>query len=182
MVENDLRLRAATALDSLTSIFNRRHLIETIRTQWAAPESATLGAVIADVDWFKAYNDTYGHQAGDDCLRAIAAEVQSVAKSHGLIAGRLGGEEFGLLCADTDPARLQDALEQLRANVEAQALQHQASPFGRVTLSIGASLTRKAPGPGDHRASFATADQALYAAKAAGRNCVILRRHEASLQ
>lgn len=176
MIENDLRLRSATAIDPLTQLFNRRFMLESIRSKWHdAADGEDIHAVMVDVDWFKQYNDTYGHQAGDTCLREVASVLQSIADEHQMIAGRLGGEEFGLLLCGSPRLTLETALESLRQGVERLAIEHRGSSFGIVTVSVGAALARKrgrvesAP-----RESFAIADRALYVAKERGRNRVIV--------
>jgi diguanylate cyclase (GGDEF)-like protein len=176
MIENDLKLRKATAIDPLTQLFNRRFMLESIRHKWHdAAEGDAMGAVMVDVDWFKQYNDTYGHQAGDTCLRKVASMLQSVADEYQMIAGRLGGEEFGLLLCDAQRPVLEAALEKLRAGVEHLAIEHRRSSFGTVTVSVGAALTHKhGQGESAQREGFATADRALYMAKDHGRNRVVV--------
>ncbi|HKR43343.1 MAG TPA: diguanylate cyclase [Paraburkholderia sp.] len=176
MVENDLRLRTATAIDPLTQLFNRRFMLESIRSKWhGATEGEEIHAVMVDVDWFKQYNDTYGHQAGDTCFREVASVLQSIADEHQMIAGRLGGEEFGLLLCGAPRLMLETALEDMRLGVEELAIEHSGSQFGIVTISVGAALSRKrgcaesAP-----REGFAIADRALYMAKERGRNRVMI--------
>lgn len=178
MIENDLRLRTATAIDPLTRLFNRRFMLESIRRKWQdEAEGEKIGAAMIDVDWFKQYNDTYGHPAGDTCLREVASVLQSVADEYQMIAGRLGGEEFGLLVSGSGLPALEGALERLRAGVERLSIEHRYSDFGIVTVSVGASLTCKGGRTeSEHRELFAVADQALYAAKNAGRNRVVLAR------
>ncbi|MES2010706.1 sensor domain-containing diguanylate cyclase [Cupriavidus sp. UME77] len=176
MVENDLKLRTATAIDPLTQLFNRRAMLESVRRRWhETADGEEIGAVMVDVDWFKRYNDAYGHPAGDTCLREVASVLQSIADAHRMLAGRLGGEEFGLLLCGAPRPALETALEDLRLSVERLKIEHRGSPFGSVTLSIGASLARKkgAVEPGS-REGFALADRALYMAKADGRNKVVI--------
>ncbi len=101
-----------------------------------------MGSVVVDVDWFKQYNDTYGHQAGDHCLRKVASVMQAAADGERIVVGRMGGEEFGLLVLQARAAALADTLDALRQGVEDLAIEHRASPLGVVTVSVGASLTR----------------------------------------
>lgn len=176
MIENDLRLRTATAIDPLTRLFNRRHMLESIRRTWdAASAGVEIGAAMVDVDWFKQYNDTYGHQAGDSCLRQVASVLQRVADEYRLIAGRLGGDEFGVSHCGLQPNAFESALEALRAGVFNLAIAHAHSSTGVITVSIGGALTQRA-GNTDltRQQTFATADRALYRAKAAGRNRVVV--------
>ncbi|MGF6772205.1 diguanylate cyclase (GGDEF)-like protein [Paraburkholderia sp. GAS199] len=176
MIENDLKMRTATAIDPLTQLYNRRFLLESIALKWKeARDGDVMGSVVVDVDWFKQYNDTYGHQAGDHCLRKVASVMQAAADGERIIAGRMGGEEFGLLVLHAEPAVLERTLETMRQSVEDLAIEHRASPLGMVTVSVGASLTRindlSRPA---HRDGFASADRALYASKHAGRNRVTM--------
>ncbi|MBB5442371.1 MULTISPECIES: sensor domain-containing diguanylate cyclase [unclassified Paraburkholderia] len=176
MIENDLKMRTATAIDPLTQLYNRRFLLETIARRWKeARDGDVMGSVVVDVDWFKQYNDTYGHQAGDHCLCLVASVMQAAADSERIVVGRMGGEEFGMLILEAQPSVLEDTLETLRQRVADLAIEHRASPLGVVTVSIGASLTlisdlsRPA-----HRDGFASADRALYRSKHKGRNLVTM--------
>ncbi|MDR5777563.1 MULTISPECIES: sensor domain-containing diguanylate cyclase [unclassified Caballeronia] len=106
LIENDLRLRTAAALDPLTRLFNRRFMREYVRRQWQdAGAGEHIGLVVIDVDWFKHFNDTYGHPAGDGCLREVSSVLQMIADEHQMIAGPIGGEEFALLVTATEPHR-----------------------------------------------------------------------------
>ncbi|MDE1181054.1 sensor domain-containing diguanylate cyclase [Paraburkholderia sp.] len=174
MIENDLKLRTATAIDPLTHLFNRRFLLESIGRKWyEARDGEGIGAVVVDVDWFKQYNDTYGHPTGDTCLRDVASVMQEAADGDRVIAGRLGGEEFGLLMLDAKPAAFEAMVEQVRSGVARLGIEHRGSPFGVVTVSIGASLTVKDTlSRLSHRDGFASADRALYMSKHDGRNRV----------
>jgi diguanylate cyclase (GGDEF)-like protein len=172
IIENDLKLRCATATDPVTRLFNRRFMLESIRRKWreAAPEES-ITAVMVDIDWFKQFNDTYGHPAGDVCLQRVAAVLQAFADEHHGIAGRMGGEEFGLLLSGLPEHAIPPILEQLRCSVAALAIAHRHSHAGVVTVSVGAAL---ALGSSSSQAAFATADMALYRAKHAGRNAVVM--------
>ncbi|MEX3809551.1 diguanylate cyclase [Paraburkholderia sp. BR13439] len=176
MIENDLKMRTATAIDPLTQLYNRRFLLETIARRWKeAREGDMMGSVVVDVDWFKQYNDTYGHQAGDHCLRLVASVMQAAADSEHFVVGRMGGEEFGLLMLEAQKSKLEDTLETLRQGVADLAIEHRASPLGVVTVSVGASLTRISDlSRPAHRDGFASADRALYRSKHNGRNRVTM--------
>lgn len=176
MIENDLKMRTATAIDPLTQLYNRRFLLESITRRWKeARDGDVMGSAVVDVDWFKQYNDTYGHQAGDHCLRQVASVMQEAADGDRIIVGRMGGEEFGLLVMNAEAISLENTLDRLRQSVADLAIEHRASPLGRVTVSVGASLTRitEFSRPA-HRDGFASADQALYRSKHAGRNQVTM--------
>lgn len=172
IVENDLRLRCATATDPVTRLFNRRFMMESVRQKWreAAPDD-WLAAVMVDIDCFKQFNDTYGHPAGDICLQRVAAVLQTIADENQAIAGRMGGEEFGLLLSGLPLHSVPPILEQLRSGVMALGIAHRHSQAGVVTVSVGAAITK---GSTSSQAAFAAADLALYRAKHAGRNAVVI--------
>jgi diguanylate cyclase (GGDEF)-like protein len=176
MIENDLRLRMASAVDPLTQLFNRRSTLESIHRRWqVAHDGDSLGAVMVDIDWFKQYNDTYGHPGGDACLRNVAAVLRDAADEHDMLAGRVGGEEFALLLSNVGRDAMSAVLERLRHAVERMGMEHRGSPLGTVTLSIGATHTlRNSPGDRGYREAFSAADRALYRAKELGRNRVQL--------
>ncbi|WP_432514927.1 GGDEF domain-containing protein [Kineococcus sp. SYSU DK001] len=150
-------LRRAATLDGLTGVANRRTLDEALARAVADPGAAPLSVALLDVDHFKAVNDRYGHQAGDEVLRAVAAAAASVVREGDLVA-RYGGEEFAVLLPRTTPAQAQVLVERLRAAVA-------AGTEPRVTCSVGIAAA-----DGDAAQVLAAADRALYAAKAAGRD------------
>ncbi|WP_292910631.1 diguanylate cyclase [Niveispirillum sp.] len=170
----DALLRLAT-LDGLTGIANRRAfdgalLHETQRL--AQGGTGSLSLVLVDVDHFKRFNDFYGHQAGDDCLRAVAAALSGGLRRNGEVAARFGGEEFAILLPGHDRSAALIAAERLRRAVTGLSLPHAARPDGDlVTISAGAATLTE---PGEGTALIAAADQALYRAKANGRNRVVM--------
>lgn len=169
--EANLRLQEESMTDKLTGVGNRaafdRRLTEEIYhfVRYAAPTSLLL----IDVDHFKEYNDSFGHLAGDDALKIIAAVLRDCARPSDFI-GRYGGEEFAVILSETAGAGALGFAERLRASVAAARLPHR-----RVTVSIGAA-TVSAESANYHRL-IELADTALYAAKQQGRNCVV---HKAS--
>ena len=167
-------LEQLAALDGLTGIPNRRRFDESYALEWRRCQRAgqPLSLVVADVDHFKAYNDTLGHAAGDRVLQEVAAVLRQCARRPGDLAARYGGEEFVLLLPETGAQEAQMLAEELRAKLEARGLTHPASPVGAsVTLSIGGASTTPMQAEADP-AFFPLADAALYLAKASGRNCV----------
>ena len=167
-------LEQLAALDGLTGIPNRRRFDESYALEWRRCRRAgqPLSLVVADVDHFKAYNDTLGHAAGDRVLQEVAAVLRQCARRPGDLAARYGGEEFVLLPPETGAQEAQMLAEELRAKLEARGLTHPASPVGAsVTLSIGGASTTPMQAEADP-AFFPLADAALYQAKASGRNCV----------
>ncbi len=176
-------LRSLSLLDSLTGIANRRNFDETLRAEWrrCARETKPLSLLMIDIDFFKRYNDEYGHQAGDACLRAVAGCLKScMTRSHDLVA-RYGGEEFVCVLPDTPHEGAQTKAGELLAAVRTLSIAHATSdvPGGVVSISIGlASVTPHH----EHIMENLTlaADQRLYHAKQEGRNRVKAIRLEQS--
>jgi diguanylate cyclase (GGDEF)-like protein len=167
-------LRALTITDPLTGLHNRRNFDVVCATEWerARRDQKPLTVLFIDVDYFKSYNDHHGHRAGDDCLAAVGKAVSQSLQRPADFAARYGGDEFVVLLPDTDTSGALDVARRVRAAVGALHLAHGASPFGRVTLSIG--VAQMVPGPGHTSEELLErADRALYAAKQAGRNGVM---------
>lgn len=166
-------LEALLRIDPLTGVANRRGFDEGLGrlAREARRSGLPLSLLMVDVDCFKAYNDAYGHLAGDRCLQRIAAALgQSLYRPQDFLA-RYGGEEFAILLPETSAEAAMRIAERVRAMVEAMALEHHASPVAEhVTLSIG--LASAVPADGAEQQLVSAADQALYAAKEAGRNQV----------
>ncbi len=160
--------------DSLTGLANRRRFDEIIASEWrrCARDRAPLSLLLLDVDDFKAYNDTYGHQSGDDCLRGVAEVLNSVARRPGDLTARYGGEEFALVLPNTTPEGAQHVAEVARARVEQSQVEHATSSIcDFVTVSIGVA-TIVPNGKAVPADLIQAADQAMYAAKHAGKNRV----------
>jgi diguanylate cyclase (GGDEF)-like protein len=166
-------LRQLAVLDELTGIPNRRAFNLIYRQEWArcARENSSLAVILADVDWFKGFNDTHGHQRGDVCLSRVATALLDPVRRAGDFVARYGGEEFVVLLPNTDADGAVTIAEALRAAIEGLDLEHGSSVFGRVTMSFGVAVTMPDPN-GDPADLVATADAALYRAKGAGRNRV----------
>lgn len=162
-------LRRMVETDALTGIANRRKFESALEEERrrAARKGSTLSVGMFDVDYFKYYNDTYGHVAGDACLRRVAAALASHARRPGDLAARYGGEEFALLLPETDREGALATVKAAVAAIEKLNIPHEGSPFKVVTISAGIACVEK--GQGD---VVTDADRALYAAKAAGRNSV----------
>ena len=159
--------------DDLTGLANRRRLDEVLAAESARANryGQSLGLAMIDIDQFKDYNDHYGHQAGDECLRRVAGTIAAAAKRAGDLAARYGGEEFVLILPDADAAAAQSVAEDLRKAIEALDLHHVRAPSGRVTVSIGVAALGS-DGLKDPEALLHAADAALYRAKHGGRNQV----------
>ncbi|NND71621.1 MAG: diguanylate cyclase [Rhodothermales bacterium] len=160
--------------DSLTSLINRRGFDELLNREWcrAARGHSPLTVVIIDVDSFKAYNDTYGHIAGDVCLQRVSSSLTSVLHRAGDYLFRYGGEEFAALLADTPFEFVPMMAERLRLAVQNAQIPHAQATTGDVlTISVGAATI--IPNYHDNSMTLVeAADRMLYQAKESGRNCV----------
>ncbi|MGO4999576.1 diguanylate cyclase domain-containing protein [Oceanisphaera sp. W20_SRM_FM3] len=172
-LQSDL-LRSIAMIDGLTKIANRRKFDEELAINWRAcqREGHPLSLVLLDLDSFKQYNDTYGHQQGDACLVAVAGVLtQSVRRPHDVVA-RYGGEEFVCILPETDSLGAMQRAETMRAAVKALAIAHQDSAAGPlVSISLGVA-TQIPSADSSPEALLAAADAQLYLAKAAGRDRV----------
>lgn len=162
--------------DPLTGIANRRHFNEFLRHEWqrALRENTYLSLVLLDIDYFKAYNDHYGHQAGDLCLRRVAAVLGGEINRPGDLLARYGGEEFVIVLPNTSIEGAAHIAETLRTAIERVGIAHQHSPVAsQVTLSMGVAGMAASPAA-SAEALLRAADRALYKAKRGGRNRVIV--------
>jgi diguanylate cyclase (GGDEF)-like protein/PAS domain S-box-containing protein len=158
--------------DGLTGVYNRRHFDERIQDEGRrlARRAEPLSLIMIDIDYFKAYNDTYGHQAGDDCLKSVARSLAGTLGRPADFLARYGGEEFAAVLPATDHRGACHLAEVMHQAVAGLGLEHRSSPLGgRVTISLGVATAVPAPNSGPHRV-IAVADQALYRAKQEGRN------------
>ncbi len=170
------QLATLSITDGLTGLFNRRHFDQLLAQEWARAvhQGSVFSVLMMDVDCFKSFNDHYGHQAGDACLVQVAQVLQSFGRRAGDMAARYGGEEFVLLLtndSNTHPNAAAEIANALRQAVQALHIPHTESPWGCVTISVGAASVLAGPHVSAERL-LKQADDALYAAKAAGRNRV----------
>ena len=168
------RLATLATADGLTGIANRRHFDDRLQEEWARARRSgmPLSLLLIDVDHFKKFNDCYGHQAGDDCLRAVAHAIAEQAHRTTDLAARYGGEEFALLLPDTDADGCKRIADQVLAALHTLKIPHANNPPAhRVTASVGVS-TRW--GIGESSEFVQAADRALYAAKDSGRDRSIM--------
>jgi diguanylate cyclase (GGDEF)-like protein/PAS domain S-box-containing protein len=173
--EANLELELLSSIDSLTKIANRRRFDEYIQTEWRrlAREKAPLSLILCDIDHFKLYNDTYGHQAGDHCLQMVAKAIARAVKRPADLVCRYGGEEFAAILPNTDLKGTEYLAEQIRWQIEALEIPHINSPTDLyITLSLGIASCI----PDNHHdfsSLIFAADTALYQAKDLGRNRVV---------
>jgi diguanylate cyclase (GGDEF)-like protein/PAS domain S-box-containing protein len=171
---NQIALQKLAKLDGLTNIPNRRSFDETLNLEWhrARRQNEPLSLILADVDYFKRFNDHYGHQAGDECLKAVSEIFRQCIIRSGDMVARYGGEEFAVILPNTEINGALEVAENIRAKVEAMEMPHAKSgvkPW--VTLSLGVTSIK----PNSINQSFeliTLADKALYSAKGCGRNMV----------
>ena len=173
--EANRKLAELSMTDGLTGIPNRRRFDEVLATELsrAARSGQPLALMMLDVDFFKNYNDHYGHQEGDICLRKVARLLHAQARRASDLVARYGGEEFVMLAADTDADSALGLAETIRQSLVALGLPHVQSPLGKVTTSIGVVVL--VPDEAQTPEMFLRmADKAMYRAKAQGRNQVVL--------
>ncbi|WP_290651671.1 sensor domain-containing diguanylate cyclase [Aquisalimonas sp.] len=179
ILEALIELLTLSMLDHLTGLYNRRHFDDVIDREWrrACRLRLPVALLTIDIDNFKSYNDTYGHNAGDQCLRKIAETVKTECKRSGDIPFRIGGEEFAVLLTVTDHKQAYAVAMRLHRAIRAMAISHTHSPSKIVSLSIGLAATESLPKDGSGFRDFILcSDEALYAAKHQGRDRVVARR------
>ncbi len=165
-------LEKLAKLDGLTQLANRRTFDQQLAQNWSTlqREQQPLSLLLLDVAYFKLYNDTYGHQAGDDCLRQVAIAMQQVVKRPTDLVARHGGEEFVILLPNTDQQGAVWIAQAIQAQVQQLGMVHERSSVSdRVTVSIGIATVVPQRGS-TPKTVIVIADQALYAAKTEGRN------------
>lgn len=166
-------LKRISSMDGLTGVANRRYFDETISVEWrrARRHSNSLAVLMCDVDYFKLYNDTYGHLAGDECLRKIATTIRQNTERPSDLVARYGGEEFAVVLPETTIGGALMVAEKIRNAIHELNIPHASAPAERVSISIG--IASAAPGfdnPPDDLVH--AADQALCRAKDEGRDRV----------
>ncbi len=166
-------LQRLSMTDALTGIANRRMFDVSLAREWrrSLRLNKPLSVVMLDVDYFKKYNDRYGHQEGDDCLVAVAHEVSRAAPRPGDLVARYGGEEFVMILSETTESGANRVAERIRQQVAELKLPHQDSPCGHVTVSCGVSSVLPATGLSPEML-VKSADNALYLSKNQGRNMI----------
>lgn len=167
-------LEKLSSLDGLTGIPNRRRFDEVLEKEWhrAMRASTPLSLIMIDIDFFKLYNDHYGHQGGDDCLKRVAAILAGGVQRETDMVARYGGEEFSVILPETDQAGAEQIGETLRAAVQECNLPHKMSKVSEhvsISVGVGTGIPARHTAP---KLLIETADQALYRAKEDGRNRV----------
>ncbi len=174
--------RAIAIVDGLTQIPNRRRLEEYIQQEWATMtrQKNSIAFLLCDVDYFKLYNDRYGHQAGDECLKRVAQAIAKSLSRSSDLAARYGGEEFAVVLPNTNAQggiKIAEIIHSEVAKLEIPHLQSDINEY--VTLSIGVSAT--VPSQTSSPYNFINnVDKALYQAKKQGRNCNVFKSYNAS--
>lgn len=168
-------LQHLSSVDGLTGIANRRHFDESLEMEWRRAYRAEfpLSLIMIDIDFFKAFNDSYGHQSGDEALKLVATALSDGLKRPGDLTARYGGEEFAVILQGASKEGAVKIAQALRQKVEALGILHKDSPANVVTVSLGVATAdpRRDPSP---PALLASADRALYQAKQQGRNRVVV--------
>ena len=180
LLEKNQKLEMLSSLDGLTGLFNRRYFDDNLIKEWkqASRENTELSLIIVDIDYFKNYNDYYGHQEGDDCLQKVARSLYEALMRPTDIIARYGGEEFTAILPNTGSEGAEKVARRMMAHVARLAIAHQSSPVAdNVTVSIGAFS-----GFATEKLTAATllegAHDALLEAKKKGRNTFLMRTAE----
>jgi diguanylate cyclase (GGDEF)-like protein len=173
--QSNAKLAALSLTDGLTGITNRRGFDSALEKEWrrALRDRQPVALAMIDVDHFKKYNDHYGHQAGDECLRAVAGVIAAHARRPSDVAARYGGEEFALLLPHADAERALMLAQEMCRQMTALALAHAQSPLQHVSISIGVAVL-VADETSTPEMLVRQADQALYRAKQEGRNRALM--------
>jgi diguanylate cyclase (GGDEF)-like protein len=178
--QSNAKLAALSSTDGLTGITNRRGFDDALANEWrrGGRNGYSLALAMLDVDHFKSYNDHYGHQAGDQCLRTVANLIAAQCRRTSDLVARYGGEEFAMLAPATDAEQAMQIAHGVCSELEKLALPHAGSPYGVITLSIGVAvlLPSEADSP---ELLVHHADRALYCAKQQGRNRALLAELQA---
>ncbi len=170
--KSNAELQRLSSLDGLTGIANRRQFDETLKREWlrAQRSAAPLSLVLIDIDFFKLYNDNYGHQRGDECLQRVAHALGGAVNRPTDLVARYGGEEFVAVLPETDAVGAESLAERFRAAVQKLDIRHSASTTAEsITISAGIA-TYMPPSDMSLEQFIEIADRALYQAKERGRN------------
>jgi len=182
------KLKMMSVRDGLTGLANRRHFDEVIQKEMsrAMRTETSISLLLADIDYFKPFNDNYGHQAGDDCLKAVGQAMMDTIKRPGDLTARYGGEEFAFILPETSLENASELAESLRIAIEELSITHHYSTVSKkVTLSCGIASVSPKKGQDNEaliHGLIETADKNLYHAKEKGRNCISVTQIEPKQQ
>jgi len=166
-----------STIDELTKLKNRRDFFHTFKRYLFNFRSSDdrLCIALADIDFFKNYNDHYGHPKGDDCLRAIGGAFNRLKDTMGVYCARVGGEEFAMLWFEKDPSHVDAVVNRIFKLIKTLKIPHEKSGVSEyVTMSVGVYI-EKCGASGDHQELYNLADKSLYTAKESGRNCAVIQ-------
>ena len=176
------QLYRLAALDGLTGLGNRRQFDEYLKSEWerSLRDGVPISLILCDVDFFKLYNDTYGHQAGDECLKKVALAIDRSRQQPGDFAARYGGEEFAVILPRADSQRVQSVAEAIRTHLAEMQIPHASSKVSQfLTISLGVATfvaqESSKVSPISLETLVAQADKALYQAKQEGRDRTVLQ-------
>ena len=175
LLEANNKLEILSRIDGLTNVYNRRHFDEVLHHEWGRlkRENGELALLLCDVDYFKDFNDTYGHLGGDQCLKDIARTIDSTLQRPSDMTARYGGDEFVIILPNTKLEGAMHLAENVRDSVSRLQIRHEKSPVAdHVTVTIGASSGFPDDALPEDKFIW-LADKALYEAKMKGRNCYI---------
>lgn len=172
LAEANSQLQKLSSQDGLTHIPNRRRFDETLHKEWhrAMRHSTSLSMIMIDIDFFKLYNDHYGHQGGDDCLKEVAQILSASVQRESDVLARYGGEEFAVILPETGIHGANEVAEHMRQQVFAKHLPHAKSsvcPYVTISMGVATAVPERASDPS---CLIKAADKALYQAKQNGRN------------
>jgi diguanylate cyclase (GGDEF)-like protein/PAS domain S-box-containing protein len=175
LLEANNKLEVLARVDGLTNVYNRRHFDEMLHKEWGRlrREKSELALLLCDIDYFKDFNDTYGHLEGDRCLKEVAQEINDALRRPSDMAARYGGDEFVIILPVTMLEGALHLAEEIRARVNQLRIRHGKSPVaGHVTVTIGASSGIPDDALTEDKFIW-MADKSLYEAKMKGRNCCV---------
>lgn len=174
LIELNHSLEILASEDKLTGLANRRSLDRFLDIEFKRAKrlGSPLSLILIDVDFFKRYNDHYGHLAGDECLRIISQSIKRCVRRPADMTARYGGEEIAVVMPDTDELGARSVAESILHGIANERLQHLSNPFGIVTVSLGVATCIPHDTDQDEKALICRADRALYLAKSQGRNRV----------
>ncbi|NOU50413.1 diguanylate cyclase [Pseudoalteromonas sp. JBTF-M23] len=170
------KLKKMVFVDGLTQVYNRHYLTSELvkRLSYAKRNGTAFSLLMADIDWFKKYNDFYGHLTGDECLKQVAQIIETNHLRGEDAVVRYGGEEFVCIMPQVDKYGLETLTNKLKQRIEEAYISHEGSPFGNITLSIGGVYSNSVSNVDDEK-WLQAADEQLYLSKQSGRNCITIK-------